>query len=55
MTFDQAPCDYTQTYEVTVIDKNTGKEIDVPGFITPDGDVIIFDTPAGVDIGDYEV
>ena len=37
------------------MDNETGEVIVVPGFITPDGDVIFFDTPSNKDIGDYEV
>ena len=53
--FDQYPCDYRQEYTVIVIDKKTGEEIEVPGFLTPDGEVVIIDTPEGRDIGEYEV
>lgn len=55
VTFPQWPCDYEQTYNVTVIDKKTGREIQIPSFITPEGQVIIIETPDNRDIGEFEV
>ena len=53
--FDQFPCDYPQEYTVTVIDKETGFEIDIPAFINPDGEIILIEIPENRDIGEFEV
>ena len=53
--FSQWPCDYTQEFNMTVIDKETGQVVDTAGFIDQDGNVVIFDTPKGRDIGEYTV
>ena len=53
--FDQFPCDYEQEYTIKVIDKKTGFQVDVPGFIDHNGDLVIIKTPEGRDIGEYEV
>lgn len=55
VTFPQWPCDYEQEYNVTVVDKKTGRKIVIPSFITPDGQVIIIETPDNRDIGEFEV
>ena len=33
----------------------TGDVIDVPGFISPEGEVIIINPPDGSEIGEYEI
>lgn len=53
--FDQHPCNYEQIYTITVIDKETGAEIDVPGVIGPDGEITLIDGPTSRDVGSYEI
>lgn len=53
--FDQAPCTYQQEYSVEVVDKKTGQVITTPAFISPDGKIIIIDTPEDENVGEYEV
>jgi len=55
MFFDQFPCTWEQEYFVEIVDKKTGAIIQVPAFITPDGEVILIDTPDNRDIGSYEI
>lgn len=55
MEFSQYPCNYDQTYTVTLKDKTTGAEVELPAFMTPDGEIIILDSPTNNDVGEYEV
>ena len=52
--FDQFPCIYPQEYAFEIVDSETGAVIDVPSFITPEGEFILVGTPKTEHIGDYE-
>ena len=53
--FDQSPCEYEQIYYIQMIDKSTNYRIDVPAFITHDGELLLFDSPVATDSGRYDI
>jgi len=53
--FDQTPCNYTQTYDLSVFDKVTGQEILASGLISGIDETITVQAPTKADILEYEV
>ena len=51
---DQFPCNWNQTYKITITNKD-GEMNEYPAFFDTDGTLIILDGPTTSDIGNYEV
>jgi hypothetical protein len=51
--FDQFPCIYQQEYSFEIADKETGAIVDVPSFISPEGEYILVGTAKTEHVGDY--
>lgn len=52
--FDQFPCNWNQTYDITITGKD-GETKELPVFIGTDGTLMILDGPSVQDIGKYNV
>ena len=52
--FDQFPCQWNQTYDITITSKD-GETRELPAFIDTDGTLMFLDGPSSNDIGKYEI